>query len=37
MKPKIVEMDFEAALEKGLRLAKSPEAAYLPGWCGPHD
>ena len=37
MKPKIVEKDFEAALEKGLRLAKSQEAAYLPGWCGPHD
>ena len=27
MKPKMVEKDFEAALEKGLRLAKSPDAA----------
>jgi len=35
MKAKIVEMDFEAALEKALRLAKDLEAQYLPGWCGP--
>jgi len=31
-----VEKDFSAALEKGLALAKSAEAGYLPGWCGPH-
>jgi hypothetical protein len=28
-------MDFEAALEKALHLAKTTEAQYLPGWCGP--
>ena len=27
---------FSAALEKALSLAKSEEAGYLPGWCGPH-
>jgi hypothetical protein len=35
MKTKVVQLDFEAALEKALRLAKSPDAQYLPGWCGP--
>jgi hypothetical protein len=35
LKRKAVERDFEAALEKALRLAKSQEASYLPGWCGP--
>jgi hypothetical protein len=25
----------ESALEEALRLAKSQDAAYLPGWCGP--
>ena len=32
---KIVERDFERAVEKALELAKSMEADYLPGWCGP--
>ncbi|HVM98740.1 MAG TPA: ParB-like protein [Caulobacteraceae bacterium] len=27
---------FSAAVEKALALAKSEEAGYLPGWCGPH-
>jgi hypothetical protein len=27
--------DFERAVEKAIRLAKSEDAAYLPGWCGP--
>jgi hypothetical protein len=27
---------FSAAIEKAMALAKSDEAAYLPGWCGPH-
>jgi len=27
---------FSAAIEKALALARSDEAAYLPGWCGPH-
>jgi hypothetical protein len=36
IKPKSVEKDFNAALESALTLAKSGEADYLPGWCGPH-
>ena len=32
---KSVEADFNAALEKALALAKSHDAIYLPGWCGP--
>ena len=32
---KSVERDFDKALEKALDLAKSNEAIYLPGWCGP--
>jgi hypothetical protein len=35
MKRKLVERDFDRAVEKALQLAKSPEANYLPGWCGP--
>jgi len=35
MKRKSVEGDFGHALEKALELAKSEEANYLPGWCGP--
>ncbi|MGV7031280.1 ParB-like protein [Methylobacterium symbioticum] len=35
IKAKRVEGDFAEALEEALRLAKSPEAGYLPGWCGP--
>jgi hypothetical protein len=35
MKRKAVEGDFSRALEKALQLAKSNEANYLPGWCGP--
>jgi hypothetical protein len=30
-----VEVDFAAAIERALRLARSEEAEYLPGWCGP--
>jgi hypothetical protein len=33
---KQVEGRFTAALEKALKLARSDEAGYLPGWCGPH-
>ena len=32
---KDIEKDFESALEASLALAKSHEADYLPGWCGP--
>jgi hypothetical protein len=35
MKRKVVETDFDGALEKALQLAKSVDANYLPGWCGP--
>jgi hypothetical protein len=35
MKRKVVETNFDAALEKALQLAKSIDANYLPGWCGP--
>jgi hypothetical protein len=34
MKRKTVDKDFDAALDKALKLAKSEEADYLPGWCG---
>jgi len=30
-----VDDHFTKALEKALVLAKSKEAVYLPGWCGP--
>jgi hypothetical protein len=29
--------DFDKAMKQALKLAKSPEAHYLPGWCGPHE
>ena len=32
---KSVEADFDKATEKALALAKSKDAVYLPGWCGP--
>lgn len=32
---KDLEKDFETALAKALQFAKSKEADYLPGWCGP--
>jgi hypothetical protein len=32
---KAVEENFAKAMEKSLELAKSQDAAYLPGWCGP--
>jgi hypothetical protein len=35
MKRKAVERDFDAALEQALKLARTEEASYLPGWCGP--
>lgn len=35
MKAGEVREDFGAALSRALRLAKSPRAGYLPGWCGP--
>jgi hypothetical protein len=35
MKRGLVEKDFSAALDQALALAKSKDAHYLPGWCGP--
>jgi len=35
LKRKAVDADFDGALEKALKLAKSGDADYLPGWCGP--
>jgi hypothetical protein len=35
MKRKLVERDFDRAIAKALELAKSQDANYLPGWCGP--
>ncbi len=32
---KTVEDNFAKAVEKGLALARSQDAIYLPGWCGP--
>ena len=35
IKRKAVVDNFEHALEKALQIARSHDAAYLPGWCGP--
>ena len=35
VKVKQIERNFDHALETALQLAKSREANYLPGWCGP--
>ncbi|MBV8574186.1 MAG: hypothetical protein JOZ58_03980 [Acetobacteraceae bacterium] len=37
IKRKVVEKDFDRALTGALNWAKSPDAGYLPGWCGPSD
>ena len=31
----LVVNDFDAAMAKALKLAKSDDAQFLPGWCGP--
>jgi hypothetical protein len=36
IKAKAIKADFAEALNKALVLAKTGEADYLPGWCGPH-
>jgi hypothetical protein len=36
IKAKAIKADFAAALTKAMTLAKTGEADYLPGWCGPH-
>jgi hypothetical protein len=35
IKRKLVEYDFDRALATAMKFAKSQEAIYLPGWCGP--
>jgi hypothetical protein len=35
LKRKLVDDDFPNALVRALKLAKSGEADFLPGWCGP--
>jgi hypothetical protein len=35
VKRKLVENDFAHAIETALQLARSDEADFLPGWCGP--
>jgi hypothetical protein len=37
IKRKRVEADFDGALALALEFAKSRDAGYLPGWCGPSD
>ncbi len=35
IKPKLLKDDFPDALVRALKLAKSGDADFLPGWCGP--
>ncbi len=35
LKPRLLVEDFSQALVRALKLAKSSEADFLPGWCGP--
>jgi hypothetical protein len=35
LKRKALEKEFTASMERALKFAKSTEASYLPGWCGP--
>jgi hypothetical protein len=32
----LVDRNFTTAVEKALEIARTPPAAYLPGWAGPH-
>ncbi len=32
---KLIDKNFDRALEQALKFAKSVDADYLPGWCGP--
>jgi hypothetical protein len=36
IKPKKLKDDFETTLGAALELARSKDAAHLPGWCGPN-
>jgi hypothetical protein len=35
IKRKLVEQDFDRAIITAMKFAKSQEAIFLPGWCGP--
>jgi hypothetical protein len=35
IKRKVLNDNFSDALVRALKLSKSSEADYLPGWCGP--
>jgi hypothetical protein len=35
IKAKSIDADFDAALARALKMARSKDAAFLPGWCGP--
>lgn len=35
IKRKLIERDFDGALESALKLAESQSAVYWPGWYGP--
>jgi hypothetical protein len=35
IKRSVVEKKFQRSLKTALAAAKTPEARYLPGWCGP--
>jgi hypothetical protein len=37
MKHRLVEKKFRPAVARAMKLARSQEAHYLPGWCGPSD
>src|SRR4030081_2562769 len=34
---KLLEKNFRKAAQQAFKLAKSKEAQYLPGWCGPSN
>jgi hypothetical protein len=36
IKAKTIKSDFDAAMAEAMKLAKTGDADYLPGWCGPH-
>jgi hypothetical protein len=36
IKLKLIRADFKSTLAEALVLAKTGDADYLPGWCGPH-
>jgi hypothetical protein len=34
IKPKAIQKDYDDALARAVKLARSDEATFLPGWCG---